>query len=117
MFKNSHFNTKGSLLLVALVSTVTASQFVQADQSNVDAQAQARNVMQGAQIASRAQNIEAGTFVDSQQSARNLIAGSASIKNATLNIVAGNYIDPHQRARDVMTSAMLVAPSGIKVAR
>ncbi len=116
MFKRTQISTKGSLLLIALASTVTASQFAFADQSN-DAQAQARTVMQGAQMASRGQNIEAGTFVDSQQSARNLIAGSANIKNATLNIVAGNYIDPHQRARDVMTSAMQVAPSGIKVAR
>jgi len=116
MFKRTQFSTKGSLLLIALVATVTASQFASADQSN-DAQAQARTVMQGAQIASRGQNIEAGTFVDSQQSARNLIAGSASIKNATLNIVAGNYIDPHQRARDLMTGTMQTAPSGIKVAR
>jgi hypothetical protein len=116
MFKRTNLSTKGSLLLIALVSTVTASQLVCAEQPN-DAQVQARTVMQGAQIASRGQNIEADTFVDAHQSARNLIAGSASIKNSTLNVVAGNYIDPHQRARNVMTATMQAAPSVIKVAR
>lgn len=121
MFKRSFISKKGSLLVLALVSTVMASQLVRAAQSNssssVDAQLCARNAMLGAQIPAREQNIAAGTSVDSHQRARNLIEGSAQIAPSSINVAIGPYIDPHQRGRDAMLGAMQIAPSGLQVAR
>ena len=122
MFKHQLFSKKGSLLVLALVSTVTASQFVCADQlnsgSSIDSHQRARNLIEGSsQIPALDHNIAAATNVDSHQSARNLIEGSTLIPALDHNIAAATYIDLHQRARNLIGGSAQVAPADVQAVK